>query len=87
MNVAPTVLSLFIVTATDEPVPLASPDHPVNVELGSEVALRSTVVPASNVAVHVAPQKIPNGFDVTVPEPVRFIVNVYFVLPEVVDLE
>ena len=51
------------------PVPEHAPDHPENVEPVAGVAVRVTELPASKACEHVAPQLIPAGLDVTVPEP------------------
>lgn len=66
------VVSAPSVTA-QEPVPVhvAAPLHPVNVKPFAATALRTTVLPPANVALHVAPQSIPAGSDVTVPLPLR----------------
>ncbi|TAJ20096.1 MAG: hypothetical protein EPO65_04830 [Dehalococcoidia bacterium] len=69
MNVAVTVFAASIVT-TQLPVPVQAPDHPVNVEVASGVAVRVTEVPEPNVAEQSAPQVIPAGAEVTVPRPV-----------------
>src|SRR5437867_1194939 len=53
------------------PVPLQPPPlQPVKVEPAAGMALRVTTVPLAKLAVHVAPQVIPAGLLVTVPEPV-----------------
>src|SRR5207302_569974 len=44
--------------------------YPANVDPASGVAIRTTGVPAANVALQVAPQAIPGGELATVPEPV-----------------
>jgi hypothetical protein len=53
-----------------EPVPEQAPDHPANVDPDAGVAVSVTGVPLSKFAVQVAPQLIPDGVLVTVPEPV-----------------
>lgn len=69
VKVAVTLVSADSVTA-QVPVPLQPPpDHPVNVEPGDAVAERSTV-PGLKLPEQVAPQSIPAGVDVTVPDPV-----------------
>jgi hypothetical protein len=59
--------------------PVASPDHPLNIDDESAVAVNVTLVPDTNRYEHVAPQLIPDGFDVTmpVPDPDFVIVRVY----------
>lgn len=68
VKVAVTDLFAVIVT-TQLPVPEQAPLQPVNVELGSGVAVSVTVAPCPKLAEHVAPQSIPAGLLVTVPEP------------------
>ncbi len=51
------------------PVPLHAPDHPVKALPTAAVADSTTEVPDRNDDVHVAPQLMPAGLDVTVPEP------------------
>jgi hypothetical protein len=46
-----------------------SPDHPANVDPAGAVAVSVTAVPSSKRALHVAPQSMPDGDDVTVPVP------------------
>src|SRR5437899_2858783 len=58
------------------PVPVQAPLQPVNVEPASAVAVSVTVVPCENEAEQVAPQSIPVGELVTVPEPVPDFVTV-----------
>lgn len=67
-NVAVTFLACDMVTA-HVPVPEHAPDQPANVEPAAGVAVRVTTVPHVNDAEHVAPQLMPEGDDVTVPEP------------------
>src|SRR3954447_6782754 len=53
------------------PVPeQPSPDQPVKVELGSDVAVRVTTVPWAKAFAHVAPQLMPAGLELTEPVPV-----------------
>src|SRR5882724_5561686 len=52
-----------------DPVPLQSPAHPVKTEDAFGVAVRVTAVPFTKLAAHVAPQLMPAGLLVTVPEP------------------
>lgn len=69
MKVAVTDL-LAVRFNTQLAVPVHAPLHPVKVEPTSGVAVRVTVVPWGKVAEHVAPQSMPAGLLVTVPEPV-----------------
>jgi hypothetical protein len=55
---------------SQEPVPVQAPDHPANVDPEAAVAVSVTDVPLLKFAVQVAPQLIPEGLLVTVPEPV-----------------
>jgi hypothetical protein len=57
------------------PVPLHAPDQPVNVDAPSAVGVRVTMAPVVKLAVHVAPQLIPEGDEVTVPPPVPFLLT------------
>ena len=50
-------------------MPAHAPLHPVKVEPLDGVAVRRTLVPPANDAVHVVPQSIPVGLDATAPEP------------------
>jgi hypothetical protein len=70
-KVALTARSWSIVTVqVPVPLPLQTPPQPVKVELAPAVAVSVTVVPCVNEAEQVAPQSIPAGELVTVPEPV-----------------
>jgi hypothetical protein len=62
VKVAVTEASEFIVTVQAGNVPEHPPDHPVKLELASEVAVRVTPVPALKV--------VPSGLLFTVPVPV-----------------
>jgi len=68
-NVAVTLWAAVIVTA-QLPVPVQAPLQPVNVEPVAGVAVRVTFVPRLKLALHVAPQLMPAGDEVTVPLPV-----------------
>jgi hypothetical protein len=69
VNVAVTVAAAFIVT-THVPVPVhPPPDQPVKLDPAVGAAVSVTAVPALNDCVHVAPQLMPAGADVTVPAP------------------
>lgn len=57
------------IVTTHVVVPLQLPDQPVNAESAAGTAVSVTVVPIANDAVHVVPQLIPVGVDVTVPDP------------------
>lgn len=69
VKVAVTVTADEMVTV-QVPVPAhAPPLHPVNTELLCGAAVSVTDVPLMKLAEHVAPQLIPDGELVTVPEP------------------
>lgn len=70
VNVAPTFLAADKVTAQVVVVPLHAPDHPVKLEPVVGAAVNVTTLPWSKLALHVAPQSIPAGADVTLPVPV-----------------
>src|SRR5262249_56509406 len=75
-NAAPTVVAAASVSV-HAPVPEhPPPDHPVNTEPAAAVAESVTLVPAVNVAEHVAPQVIPAGELVTGPLPGRVTLRV-----------
>jgi len=63
-------VALFVSETVQDPVPEHAPDQPAKVELDDGVAVRVTDVPLSKLALQVAPQLIPDGLLVTVPEPV-----------------
>ena len=69
LNVAVTLLFAVIETG-QEPVPEQAPDQPANIEPETGLAVRVTEVPWANEAEQVPPQLIPEGLEVTVPEPV-----------------
>jgi len=57
-------------TVVQAPVPLHPPPvHPAKDEPGSGLAVRVTELPVANGAVHVAPQSIPFGLLLTLPDP------------------
>ena len=66
-NVAVQLRAAFIVTLPS--VQSAPPLHPPNVEPPSGLGMRVTIVPSSYASVQSAPQVIPAGLVVTVPEP------------------
>jgi hypothetical protein len=62
---------LAVIETVQVPVPeQPSPDQPVKVEPPEAVAVRLTDVPELKLAEQVAPQSMPLGLLVTVPEPV-----------------
>ncbi len=67
-NVAVTVKAEFTATV-QVPVPVQAPPQPVKTDPALARAVRSTLVPEVKVAEQVAPQLIPAGLLVTVPEP------------------
>jgi hypothetical protein len=67
-KVAVTVLAAFSVMV-HAPVPVHAPLQPVNIAPAPGVAVRATTVPLLNVAKHVAPQLMPAGALVMVPDP------------------
>ena len=64
-----TVLFLLMVRM-QELVPVHSPDQPVKADPIAGVAVKVTEAPLTNEKEHIVPQSIPDGVDVTVPEPV-----------------
>src|ERR1051325_7117846 len=58
------------------PVPVQAPLQPANVEPLAAAAVRVTEVPLAKLALHVLPQLIPAGDEVTVPVPVPALVTV-----------
>ena len=75
LNVAVTARAAVIDTV-HVPVPVHAPLQPANVEPLAAAALSVTDAVLEKLALHVAPQLIPAGFDVTVPLPVPFFVTV-----------
>ena len=69
LNVAVTVVAPLTVTA-HVPVPEQAPLQPAKVEPLAAVAVSVTLVPDATDSAHVAPQLMPAGALVTVPEPV-----------------
>ena len=69
IKAAVAILSASIRTS-QAPVPEHAFDHPAKVEPDAGVAVRVTVAPFATVAVHVEPQSMPEGAEVTVPLPV-----------------
>jgi hypothetical protein len=74
LNVALTVVAALTVTA-QVPVPEQAPLQPANVDPATEVAVRVSAVPAVTDCEQVAPQLMPAGVPVTVPEPDPFLVT------------
>jgi hypothetical protein len=62
-------VAAFTVTL-QAPVPVHAPDQPLNTEPASASTLKLTTVPVAKLLAQVAPQEMPDGEDVTVPEPV-----------------
>jgi hypothetical protein len=75
-KLAVTVIAADI-TKTHLPVPEhPPPDQPANVEFPSGVTLSVTIEPASYPFVQVVPHVMPEGDEVTVPEPVPLLFTV-----------
>jgi hypothetical protein len=74
-NVALIALFPFAVN-TQLLAPVQPPPHPMNVEPASAVAVSTTAAPSSNWPTHDAPQSIPEGDDVTEPDPVPSLTTV-----------
>jgi len=77
LNVAEQVLSAFMVIShvLFVPHPEQSPPQPAKVESEAGVAVRVTPLPDVKVSEQSAPQSIPDGLLVTVPEPVPALVT------------
>ncbi len=75
MKVAVTFWAVLIVTVQVLVVPVQPPPQPVKVEPAAGVAVNVTAVPLVNDAEQVAPQEMPAGALVTVPEPAPAVVN------------
>ena len=85
MNVAVTVDAAVTVTA-QEPVPEQAPLQPAKDEPAAGAAVSVTVVPEVTDCEHVAPQLIPDGIPVTVPEPLPpLVTDRVGVVPPVAD--
>ena len=69
LNVAVTE-TLAVKVSVQVPVPVQAPDHPAKVEPEAGVAVRVTLDPVANEALHAVPQLMPVGLLVTVPLPV-----------------
>jgi hypothetical protein len=54
---------------TEPPTPLHMPDQPANTDPASAFAVSVIVASVANTALHVVPQEIPDGTDVTTPLP------------------
>src|SRR5690242_17083769 len=76
VNVAVTVVAAVIVVVHGFVPVQPPPDHPVHVEPVAAAAVNVTAWPKLKFAVHVAPQLMPAGFDVTVPAPLPALVTV-----------
>jgi hypothetical protein len=70
LNVAVTLRAALMVRVQVSPVPVQSPDQPMNVEPAAAAAVRVISSPGSKTAEHVAPQSMPTGAEVTLPSPV-----------------
>lgn len=68
-NVAVAEVAVVIVKVQEE-VPEQAPLHPVKDDPAAAEAVRVTEAPEANAAEQVAPQLIPAGDEVTVPDPV-----------------
>ncbi len=77
-NVAVTLLFASMVTLHVVPLTVLQPDQLAKLQPCAGVAVSVTAVPCWNGAEHVAPQLIPAGLLVTVPEPLLFTVSVRF---------
>jgi hypothetical protein len=75
-KVAVTVVATVIDTVQGSVPVQPPPDQPVKADVPPAVALRTTSVPMSKEAWHVAPQLIPAGSEVTVPVPVPSLLTV-----------
>ena len=82
LNVAVT-LRAWLMDNVQVPVPLHAPLHPANVDPLAAAAVRVTDVPDAKFAEQVLPQLMPDGDEVTVPDPVpeRATLSAYVVPP------
>jgi hypothetical protein len=69
LNVAVTLRDA-VIASVQPAVPVHAPLHPANIEPDVGAALSVTDVPLAKFALHVLPQLMPAGADVTVPAPV-----------------
>jgi hypothetical protein len=76
-NLAVTLRSEFTATAHLFPLTESQPIHPRNTYPGAAIGLRVSRSPSSELTLQVAPQSIPPGVLVTVPEPVFSTVSVF----------
>src|SRR5262245_5370867 len=58
-----------VIDSVHVPVPVHAPLHPANVEPLAALAVSVTVAPLAKLALHVLPQLMPEGVEVTVPLP------------------
>jgi hypothetical protein len=75
------VKSLSSVMVQGPDPPHLGPFQPVSIEPAAGVAVMVTTVPVGNAATHVAPQSMPGGWLVTVPDPVPRFSTVRFDTP------
>ena len=87
LNVAVTLLSALSVVSGHVPVPEQPPDQPANVDPAAATAVRVTEDPAAKWAEHVAPQLIPAGLEVTVPDPAPSFETVTFLVTVTLTVE
>src|SRR3954469_8511181 len=76
VSLAATLVAPVIVVVQVRPVPVQPPVQPSNLEPVAGVAVKVTAWPKLKPALHVAPQLIPAGTDVTVPAPLPGLVTV-----------
>ena len=70
------VLFPFILIEVGLPLPEQDPDQPMKVDVELGAARRATVVPEAYAWLQSAPQSMPAGLEVTVPEPAPALVTV-----------
>jgi hypothetical protein len=80
-KVAVTAVAALTVTVQVVAVPLQAPPQPANWAPASGVAISVTIVSRANAALHVVPQLMPPGFEVTVPAAVPSLVTVRVAVP------